>query len=205
MAEARRYGITGFGESMLCVSIDPDGASRVFGVGAEANVVSAAALAGIRTRWISRLGDDQAGTVLAEELRVRGVEVVADRDPSRQTALCLKETVGTATRMRYYRAGSAVTAFTPADVPALDDTEWLHLSGIDLALSPSMRAATLAMAMRARADGARVSFDANYRAALWASPAEFWDACAEVLALADLVFIGDDEAAAVLGDVPSED
>src|SRR3954471_7332988 len=205
MREGRRYGITAFGESMLCLTVDPDGVSSVFGVGAEANVASAAALAGIPARWISRLGDDQAGTLLAEELRARGVEVVADRDPLRQTALCVKETVGTGTRMRYYRTGSAITAFAPEDVPALDDTEWLHLSGIDLALSPSMRAATVAMARRAARDGARLSFDANYRPTLWASPADFWDACGEILPLVDVVFIGDDEAEAVLPGVRPED
>lgn len=50
--------------------------------------------------------------------------------------------------------------------------------------------------------GTRVSFDVNYRPALWTSPEECWNACQEIFPLADLIFIGDDEAEILLPDVP---
>lgn len=198
----REYGVTGFGESMLCLSLSPDQRCTVFGVGAEANLVSYAALVGVRARWVSRLGKDQAGDIIEAELVARGVDVVAARDASRQTALCIKDSRDGVVRMRYYRSDSAATVFDGVESLALDNTAWLHLTGIDLALSEQTRAATIALARAAVQVGTRVSFDVNYRPALWTSPEECWNACQEIFPLADLIFIGDDEAEILLPDVP---
>lgn len=198
----REYGVTGFGESMLCLSLSPDQRCTVFGVGAEANLVSYAALVGVRARWVSRLGKDQAGDIIEAELVARGVDVVAARDASRQTALCIKDSRDGVVTMRYYRSDSAATAFDGVESLALDNTAWLHLTGIDLALSEQTRAATIALARAAVQVGTRVSFDVNYRPALWTSPEECWNACQEIFPLADLIFIGDDEAEILLPDVP---
>lgn len=198
----REYGVTGFGESMLCLSLSPDQPCTVFGVGAEANLVSYAALVGVRARWVSRLGKDQAGDIIEAELVARGVDVVATRDASHQTALCIKDSRNGVVRMRYYRSDSAATVFDGVESLAIDNTAWLHLTGIDLALSEQTRAATIALARAAVQVGTRVSFDVNYRPALWTSPEECWNACQEILSLADLIFIGDDEAEILLPDVP---
>lgn len=198
----REYGVTGFGESMLCLSLSPDQRCTVFGVGAEANLVSSAALVGVRARWVSRLGKDQAGDIIEAELVARGVDVVAARDASRQTALCIKDSRDGVVTMRYYRSDSAATAFDGVESLALDNTAWLHLTGIDLALSEQTRAATIALARAAVQVGTRVSFDVNYRPALWTSPEECWNACQEIFPLADLIFIGDVEAEILLPDVP---
>ena len=69
----------------------------------------------------------------------------------------------------YRRAGSAASLMTPADLPRqlLANTRWLHVSGISLAISASACDAALEAIDIARAAGARISFDLNYRARLW--------------------------------------
>jgi len=197
----REHGLTGFGESMLCLSLSPDQRCTVFGVGAETNLVSYAALVGVRA-----LGQPvgQGPGRRHHRGRAGGARcgVVATRDASHQTALCIKDSRDGVVRMRYYRSDSAATVFDGVESLAIDNTAWLHLTGIDLALSEQTRAATIALARAAVQVGTRVSFDVNYRPALWTSPEECWNACQEIFPLADLIFIGDDEAEILLPDVP---
>ena len=75
-----------------------------------------------------------------------------------------------------------------------------HLSGITPALSPSCLALTRAALDATRAaDGPwpAVSFDVNYRPALWDEPPG--DLLRELANAADIVFVGLDEAAALWG------
>jgi 2-dehydro-3-deoxygluconokinase len=77
------------------------------------------------------------------------------------------------TSIAYHRRGSAASGMQPDDVPpqALDGASFVHLSGITLALGEGPRALVLDVARRARAAGAIVTFDPNFRPALWESPA----------------------------------
>jgi 2-dehydro-3-deoxygluconokinase len=80
----------------------------------------------------------------------------------------------------------------------------VHVSGITAALSDSCRALLEAVLDMRRAAGLPVSFDVNYRPALWAPGA----AAVELLALAkrcDLVFVGRDEAETLWGTATAED
>jgi 2-dehydro-3-deoxygluconokinase len=70
----------------------------------------------------------------------------------------------------YDRADSAV-AITPSDQydwdAIFDGSQWLHLSGITPALSKTAAEATLVAAQKAKAAGAQVSIDLNFRGKLW--------------------------------------
>ena len=70
----------------------------------------------------------------------------------------------------YDRADSAI-AITPADAydweAIFQDAQWLHLSGITPALSQNAADATLVAARHAKAAGAKVSIDLNFRGKLW--------------------------------------
>ena len=74
----------------------------------------------------------------------------------------------------------------------------LHLSGITPALSASARAAVHRAVDLAREAGVPVSFDLNYRAALW-SPKEAGDELRTLVGRANIVFAGEEEAALVVG------
>ena len=108
----------------------------------------------------------------------------------------------------YDRAGS-VFACTPPDTydweRLLDGAQWLHLSGINLALCEGTAEAALAAARTARSLGVRVSFDGNFRSKLWgerAAQAPAW--IQRVMAEADLIFGNDRDIALALGETFSQ-
>ncbi|MYS80542.1 sugar kinase [Embleya scabrispora] len=170
--------------------------------GAESNVACGLAGHGITTAWISRVGDDAFGRRITSELTARGVDVSAVTvDPLRPTGLYLKET-HPHSRMRYYRTGSAASALGP-DIftnpvfnRVVSGARLLHLSGITPALSDSCLGLIRAL-LTAPRPGRTVSFDLNWRPALWRDrdPAVLL----ELGNAADLLFLGADEAEAAFG------
>ncbi|WP_241246058.1 sugar kinase [Microbacterium sp. 4R-513] len=134
---------------------------------------------------------------------------MAERDPDAPTGLMLKERRTPAlTRVSYHRAASAASRATVSDLDedAIRAAALLHLTGITPALSDSARALTLHAARVAREAAVPVSFDLNYRSALWSRP-RARDCFRTLIPLADVVFAGEDEAALALDrspdDVPS--
>jgi 2-dehydro-3-deoxygluconokinase len=174
--------------------------------GAESNVAIGLTRLGVDCTWVSRVGDDALGTFLTREIRAEGVRVHATRDPGAPTGLMLKELRnGRPWRVRYYRAGSAASRLSPADVDAVAEeigaADLLHLTGITAALGPAPRAAVERAMQVARAAGTLVSFDVNHRATLWPGD-EAAPVLARLAAAADLVFAGPEEAALVLDRTP---
>ncbi|MER7303251.1 sugar kinase [Nocardioides sp. NPDC127514] len=171
--------------------------------GAEANVAGALAALGVRTAWVSRLGQDPFGDVVTDDLTGRGVIVEADRDAERPTGLYVKDPAPGGSRMHYYRAGSAAAAMDaalldrPGVMEALASAEVVHTSGITLGiLEEGSTLVTRLLALRDEL-GFRLSVDLNWRPALWAgrSTAPLID----LLRAADIVLLGADEARAALG------
>lgn len=169
-----------------------------FVAGAEANVAAGLAHLGQPVEWFGRLGDDPFGERIRVSLRERGVHVDGViLDPSRPTGLYFKDRAGAASTMHYYRAGSAASALSPADVDglALDQRRLVHVGGITPALSPDCDAFVEALLDRA---GQVTSFDVNYRAKLWPVDA----AAPRILELARrarIVLTGRDEAETLWG------
>ena len=89
----------------------------------------------------------------------------------------------------YDRKHSAITEydFSGYDFDALlKDFDWLHLSGITPALSPSCADAILKMLKSAKKLGLTVSFDGNFRSALWTWE-EARDFCTKCLPYVDIL------------------
>lgn len=194
------------GEAM--VLFWPDGAEslelaaryeRSFG-GAEANLCIALARLGHRTRWISRLGDDAFGRYLRGALRHEGVEVQAAVNPDAPTAVFFKERVRQGPRrVFYYRRGSAASRLQPGDLSAarFAGARVLHLSGITPALSASCAAATERALELARQAGMLVCVDPNVRMQLWPSAEACRVALRALMARADVVLLGHEDAEVV--------
>lgn len=209
-ARRPRFDVVCVGESMIAFVPSQPGRladvpsfDRAIG-GAESNVACALARAGHRARWVSRVGRDGFGDHLVAGIAAAGVDVTAvGRDAHRPTGVYFR-TAGDrdappgpgAAETAYYRKGSAASALSPALVPR--HVAWsgrvLHLTGITAALSATCLALTRRLTRR-EPGRPLVSFDVNHRPALWhgADPRLLL----ELARGADLVFVGQDEAAAL--------
>jgi 2-dehydro-3-deoxygluconokinase len=108
-------------------------------------------------------------------------------------------------RVWYYRAASAGSRLSPADLPAdvVRAAGVLHVTGITPGLSESALAATRAAVALAVDAGVPVSFDVNHRAGVWGSrdPAPVY---AELARAAAVVFAGEDEARLLTGSAATD-
>ncbi len=206
------FDLVTFGETMASIRaaglVRDGGAMTMTLGGAESNVAIGLARLGHRVRWAGRLGADEVGAFAVKTLRGEGVDIDAVTiDPSRPTGLLLIEKrAADVSRVAYYRAGSAGSAIEPADLAGCFDasTRLLHLTGITPALSSSAAEASLWAARRARELGVLVSFDVNYRAALWGRDAAS-PLLAELAGLATVVFASEDELGMIApGDTEDE-
>ncbi|MEU9188886.1 sugar kinase [Streptomyces sp. NPDC048484] len=195
-----------FGETMAALrahaALRLGGSLGLSVAGAESNVAIGLARLGHRVRWAGRVGADELGALVLRTLRAEGIDTahaVTD-DTGRPTGLLLTEPrLGTLTRVSYYRADSAGSALSPADVlPALDPgPRILHLTGITPALSASAAETALAAVTAARDAGITVCLDVNYRSRLWTSD-RARTALRPLLARTDLLIASEDELPLVL-------
>jgi 2-dehydro-3-deoxygluconokinase len=191
------------GETMALVRTTEIGSLRhanamAFGIGgAESNVAIGLARLGVAVSWLGRVGDDSLGERVAREIRGDGVQVHAVIDAEARTGLMVKERPSaSSTAVHYYRAGSAGSRLRPEDLPEgwVEGASLLHITGITPLLSDTARDAVHAAIDRARASGATVSFDINYRSAL-ASPEVAGSVLRELAERSDIVFGGEEEFA----------
>jgi 2-dehydro-3-deoxygluconokinase len=167
--------------------------------GAESNVACHLSGLGVRAGWVSAVGDDALGRAVVADVAAAGVDVSGVViDATRPTGLYLKEIDPSDTPVRYYRSGSAASHLGPELLSTMDLNGVLlvHTSGITPALSASCLAMTRALFALPRQTH-RLSFDLNWRPALW----EGRDAAVlrELADAADIVLAGEDEALAVWG------
>ena len=198
------------GETMVLVApvagaaVALDGAATLGAGGAESNVAIAAATEGARTAWYSRVGAGVLGSLVVESVARHGVDTSLVRVcPGRPTGLMVKEPSPHGSRVHYYRAGSAASTIAHEDLDGLPIPRIVHTSGITAALSVSARRTVESLLSGALAP-AEVSFDVNYRPALWSSVDEAAAVLGDLAARADVVFVGRDEAEALWGTTTSE-
>ncbi|HSJ79076.1 MAG TPA: sugar kinase, partial [Erythrobacter sp.] len=203
--------IASFGEVLLRYSAPAPlllAQARQFDVctgGAEANVAVALSRLGHRTRMLTMLPDTVLGQRARADMASHGVETghVLHRE-GRMGSYFLDTASGLrAGKVTYDREHSAFALSNAADWPVsdwLDGVTHLHLSGITLALSEALATGSLALAKAAKANGATISFDGNFRAALWErSPRDPRAAISPMFGIADIVFANHRDAGLLLG------
>jgi len=165
-----------FGETMALVRTDLPGRVEygtrcTIGLGgADSNVAIGLSRLGHRVRWISALGKDDLGNMIYQKILEQGVDVAASFSTNRPTGLMLKSPSGSSERfVSFYRSGSAASALGPEHVTSdlLAGAKILHVTGITPALSDSCAELAHSAIRLAKQMGVLVSFDVNYRSALW--------------------------------------
>jgi 2-dehydro-3-deoxygluconokinase len=194
-------GLVTAGETMgLVVQGAPgslrNGEAMTFGMGgSESNVAIGVRRLGHEATWIGRVGADPPGELILRELRAEQVHAIAVTDPSPTGLMMRWRPSGAHGRVTYYRRDSAGSHLSAADIPAevVRGAAVLHVTGITLALGPGPADAIAHAVDVARAGGLTVSFDLNYRSALW-SPDQAAPALKAAVRRADVVFAGELEA-----------
>lgn len=167
--------------------------------GAESNVATYLSRLGNSVGWVSRVGDDHAGSFILSYLESEGVSTLpVDIDPDAPTAVAVKEPGKDKSTVRYYRKGSAASKLGPDHVESIlrFSPRYVHLTGITAALSDSAME-FMDKALTVLPGKALVSFDVNLRPTLWDSPPA--DVLLRFASLSETAFVGLDEASALWG------
>ena len=141
--------------------------------GAEASVAASICNFGGKARYITALPKHALAEATMDAVRRVGIDTnFVLRTDTGRLGLYFLETGANQrpSNVIYDREDSAI-AITPADQYDWDGifegASWLHLSGITPALSKNAADATLVAAQKAKAAGATVSIDLNFRGKLW--------------------------------------
>ncbi|HXI16497.1 MAG TPA: sugar kinase [Chloroflexota bacterium] len=163
----------GFGRLEMATSLEmqPGGAELNTAVG----VSRLGAAHSIRTAWVSRLPQNQLGRYIAAKGREHGVsmeEIVWDASPDARCGTYFLEegAAPRASSVLYDRASSAFARLDPHDLDwtrILEGARFFLITGITPALSDACLEATRRAMHAARAAGALVVFDPNFRSKLW--------------------------------------
>ena len=159
-----------FGEPMLEFNQQPDGRFLAGHGGDTSNCAIAAARQGARVGYITRLGADAFGESFMALWAREGVDASGViRDPGAPTAVYFVTHGPDGHQFSYFRAGSAASRFSAADLPRdlIAGAKVLHVSGISQAISASACDAAFEAMEAARDAGVKVSYDSNLRLRLW--------------------------------------
>lgn len=173
--------------------------------GDTSNAAIAAARAGARVAYLSRVGNDAWGQRLLDLWHDEGVDATGvERAKTSPTGVYFVTHSQQGHEFSYLRSGSAASRMSPQWLHAgpakslIQGSRWLHLTGITLSISPSACDAGFDAIRVARDAGTQVSFDANLRLKLW--PLERARACiAHAISLADLFLPSIDDVVLLSG------
>ncbi len=190
------FDLLGLGECMVELFADqPLGvASRLekrFGGDVLNSLVTASRL-GLKTGFITKVGDDPFGQSLLHAWKLEGIDTGYAPLVQGENGVYFISLTNSEREFTYRRAGSAASTLEPSDITPemLQQTRAVLLSGITQAISSSAEAATQKAAQLARDAGALVVFDPNYRPKLWATRGGLeaaQKACSSILPFCDVV------------------
>jgi len=208
-----------FGEVMLRVApagnlrfrqAVPGQVDLTFG-GGEANVAASLALMGDEVAYLTAIPDHAMTQSLLGDLRRVGVDVsrVLMRDEGRLGIYFLETGANQrSSNVIYDRSHTAISLAAPTEYgfdAALQDATWVHITGITPSISENAFTSTLELARSAKAKGATVSCDLNFRKKLWrwqsgTEPKALAAECmGQILPFVDVVIGNEEDASDVLG------
>jgi 2-dehydro-3-deoxygluconokinase len=198
-----------FGELMLRLS--PPGFERFFQSpllsatfgGGEANVAVSLAHFGVASTFVTALPKHAIGEAALRSLRAEGVHTDHIVRSGDRVGIYFAESGASqrASGVIYDRAHSSISAMSPDGVDwarVLEGADWFHVTGITPALGANAAEATRRAIAAARAAGARVSVDLNYRKKLW-TEAEAQTVMGPMMRNVDVVIANEEDLQSVLG------
>ena len=207
----RDFSVLGIGEVMLRLS--PLGNERISfcetfekkAGGSELNVVSGISMLGKRTGMITKLPHNEIGKFARRQVRYCGSSddyIIYDESQDMRLGIYYYES-GAYPRMSvvsYDRKNSSFTSFKKEELPngVYTSASVFHTSGITLALSESVRDNVIEMMKLFKENETLISFDVNYRAALWDEDTAR-ETISRILPLIDILFISEETSRRMFG------
>jgi 2-dehydro-3-deoxygluconokinase len=205
-----------FGEIMLRLS--PPGFERLlqspmlvatFG-GGEANVAVSLAGFGLESIYVTAVPKHAIGDAVIRALRAEGVRTDLIVRSGSRLGIYYAETGASqrASNVIYDRANSSISEMKAGAIDwgaVFAGVDWYHVTGITPALGPNGVENTRRSVAAARAAGARVSVDLNYRKKLW-TEAQAQPVMGPLMRDVDVVIANEEDLQSVLGvHVPGTD
>lgn len=172
--------------------------------GSELNVVSGAAMLGVRSAIITKLPATEMGYFIRNKIRYGNVSddyIVYDTSDSKRLGVYYTESGAYPRKpaVIYDRALSSMCSLKLNEFPAdiFSKVKIFHVSSITLALNEALRRETIEMIKRFKENGTAISFDVNYRAALW-SEEEARKTIENVFPYIDFLFVSEETSRRML-------
>jgi len=161
--------------------------------GAPANTVVAAALLGASCAFLGKVGRDSFGDTLLHTLEEHGVNTDGMRRGDRATTIAVVTLSPQGERsFQFLRGADLDLSPDEVDKTPLPRCKIFHFGSVSLTAGLS-RSATLFAVRQARAQGALVSYDPNFRPGLWPSRESALQWMALPLPLVDIIKLSDEE------------
>lgn len=166
--------------------------------GAVCNVLSAMAKQGDKTAFIGKIGRDMHGAFLKQSIESVGIDTrgLIEADDVFTTLAFVDLSDSGERSFSFARKPGADTCLTADDLDEslLKNTRILHVGSLSLTNEPA-RGATLRAVEIAKAAGAIISYDPNYRAPLWESVEAAKTQMRSLLPYVDVMKLSDEETA----------
>ena len=202
----KEFDLIGVGEVMLRLS--PDSKEKIStsesfiknAGGSELNVVSGAAMLGVRSAIITKLPENKVGRFIRNKIRYGNVSddyIVYDQSDSKRLGIYFYES-GVYPRKSsvvYDRANASVTTLTKEEIPEdiYEKTSIFHISSISLALGKTLQETAINCIKKFKEAGAVISFDVNYRATLWDEDTAR-ETIQSILPYVDILFVSEESS-----------
>jgi len=164
--------------------------------GAPANVAVGLAKLGVDTGFIGKVGDEPFGSFLRDVVAAEGVDVghLLIGEGTRTTLAFVATRSDQTKDIAFYRNPGADMLLSPAELDRayLGTAKVFHFGSVSLSENPC-REATLEAARLAKEAGALISYDPNWRPALWRNHEEAKRLIGDAMHLTDLVKLAEEE------------
>lgn len=144
--------------------------------GSELNVAIGLTRLGYSVTYISQLGNDAMGQYIEKEIKRQGIgtDYISFNDGSFTGLMMKNRVLENDPEICYFRKGSAFSYLDCSLIDHIDFTniKHIHLTGIPLALSKSVRESIFYLIKKAKEYHIYLSFDPNIRESLWDSKEE---------------------------------
>ncbi len=166
--------------------------------GAPANVAVSASRLGASAAFVGKVGDDGFGAYLRRVLEDDKVDCSGLYAGTAPTTMAVVAVDDRGERSFRFVRGADRDLSPDEATGSAASGKFLHFGSVSLTADPA-RSATLAAVQAAREAGVLVSYDPNYRAALWPSQEEAVEWMRRPLPMADVLKLSDEELPLLTG------